>query len=81
MLYNGIDGQIVQEIGINTGISKYQHVHPHGFRHGFAINYINSGGSLSRLMKTLGHSNIQTTMRYLRFADEDLKRDFERMNF
>lgn len=41
-------------------------IHPHGFRHYFATNYIRRGGDLYRLSRILGHTSIQTTQIYLR---------------
>lgn len=43
-----------------------EHVHPHAFRHCFAVNYIRKGGDLYRLSRCLGHSQISTTAIYLR---------------
>jgi len=40
------------------------HVSPHGFRHGFAIQYLDSGGNLSTLSDLLGHSDIAVTKLY-----------------
>jgi len=41
-------------------------VHPHAFRHFFAVSYIRSGGDLYRLSRILGHTSIATTQLYLR---------------
>jgi site-specific recombinase XerD len=43
-------------------------IHPHTFRHTFAIHYINNGGNLLRLKELLGHENIETTLHYLKFC-------------
>lgn len=43
-----------------------KHVHPHAFRHFFAVHYIRSGGDIYRLSRILGHSSINTTQLYLR---------------
>lgn len=42
------------------------HVHPHSFRHYFAVSYIRNGGDIYRLSRILGHSNISTSQLYLR---------------
>lgn len=42
------------------------HVHPHAFRHCFAVTYIRRGGDIYRLSRILGHSSISTTQLYLR---------------
>lgn len=41
-------------------------VHPHAFRHYFAVGYVRNGGDLYRLSRILGHQSISTTQVYLR---------------
>lgn len=72
--------QILDDLARKCNIN-YKKVHPHLFRHGFAVNFINQGGSLDRLKKILGHNYIQTTMVYLQLSDSDLRRDIDRMVF
>lgn len=72
--------QILKKLAKKCNIT-YKKVHPHLFRHGFAVNFINGGGSLDRLKKILGHNHIQTTMMYLQLVDSDLRRDIDRMVF
>lgn len=43
-----------------------EHVHPHAFRHKFAVSYIRNGGDIYRLSRILGHTSISTTQIYLR---------------
>jgi site-specific recombinase XerD len=43
-------------------------VHPHTLRHTFAVHYLNNGGSIVRLQQILGHSDIGSTLLYLRYA-------------
>lgn len=52
---------LCKKIGV-TGVR----IHPHGFRHYFAVQFLRRGGDLYRLSKILGHKNIQTTQIYLR---------------
>jgi integrase/recombinase XerD len=59
-------------------INKYgalidRNIHPHTFRHSFAINSVRHGVDLRRLQQVLGHTNINTTAVYLKFNDEDLQ--------
>jgi len=47
------------------------HIHPHAFRHCFAVNYTKRGGDLYRLSRLLGHASVTTTQRYLRSMGAD----------
>ena len=57
---------IVRKVIKRSGIKKK--IHPHTFRHTFAVHYLNYGGSIFRLQKLLGHVNITTTLHYLKYA-------------
>jgi hypothetical protein len=39
------------------------HIHPHAFRHCFAVTYIPRGGDIYRLSRLLGHASMTTTQR------------------
>jgi integrase/recombinase XerD len=52
--------QTVHRLAERAGVQ----VSPHGFRHGFAIQYLDSGGNLSTLSDLLGHSDIRVTKLY-----------------
>ena len=41
-------------------------VHPHLFRHSFAMNMLRRGAHLMAIKNQLGHADIETTMAYLR---------------
>jgi integrase/recombinase XerD len=43
----------------------------HTGRHTFATNYLRAGGKVHELQQILGHTNIQTTMRYVHIVEED----------
>lgn len=44
-------------------------MHPHDLRHAFAVNWLQKGGDLRTLQRLLGHSSLDTTMRYLNITD------------
>ena len=56
-------------------------VHPHTFRHSYAIHLIRNCVDLRRLQQLLGHSNIQTTTVYLQFRDQDLRDMYNKVKF
>lgn len=60
----------VAAAGIDTRIV------PHQFRHTYATEMLRAGVTLPNLMKLLGHSSADMTMRYLRITLPDLQREF-----
>ena len=54
-------------------------VHPHTFRHSFAVYCLKHGMNLRTLQKILGHSSLTTTQVYLDVVGEDVKDDFEKV--
>lgn len=44
-------------------------VHPHRFRHTFAVNMLRNGTDIRTLQKLMGHASIQILMRYLNLAN------------
>lgn len=59
-------------------ISGVKGANPHKFRHTFASNMAAAGISISVLQRLLGHSNFQTTLKYVNLSIEDIKEDFEK---
>ena len=49
---------------------------PHQFRHTYATEMLRSGMSFSSLMKLLGHSSPEMTMRYVEIVQSDLQHEF-----
>ena len=66
--------------GICRGI-KLDKVHPHSFRHLFAVKFLKDGGAINDLADILGHKNINTTMIYARTTDKMKKEQLERMKY
>lgn len=48
-------------------------MHPHSFRHFFAIEFLKRNNNISLLADLLGHSGVNTTMIYLRMSQEEQK--------
>ena len=56
-------------------------IHPHTFRHSFAIHLVGSELDLRRVQQLLGHSNLNTTQVFLQFKDEDLREGYNKVEF
>lgn len=51
--------QMLRRVGQKAGV--HGPVNPHSFRHGFAREYLLSGGDLASLADLMGHSDVQVT--------------------
>jgi integrase/recombinase XerD len=58
-----------------TGI---QFANPHRFRHTFASDMVRAGISLPALKQLMGHSDIQTTLRYVQITPQDVYLQYAR---
>ena len=47
-------------------------LHCHSFRHGCGTAYAKAGASANVIQKVLGHANMNTSMRYIHLAEEDV---------
>jgi integrase/recombinase XerD len=61
--------QLVRGLGERAGIAG---VHPHIFRHTFAINFLRNGGGAYELQLSLGHESMEMVRAYLSLANSDL---------
>ena len=52
-----------KRLAAKAGVEK--RVHPHGFRHGWALGQVESGTSLPVIQLLLGHSSLATTATYV----------------
>ncbi|MDA8064400.1 MAG: tyrosine-type recombinase/integrase [Thermaerobacter sp.] len=58
--------------------ARVKGLHPHQLRHSFGKGLVDAGVSLDRVALLLGHSNLNTTARYTRPAEEDLETAVDR---
>jgi integrase len=56
--------------------SSVGRANPHRFRHTFAADMVRSGISVPALMRLMGHSHIEMTLRYINLSAEDIRDEF-----
>jgi len=64
--------------GISTRAELTSRVRPHGLRHTFSVNAINSGMEITILQKLLGHNDISTTQIYANTSQELVKSEYQK---
>lgn len=67
--------QIVKTYAEKSGLN-YKNIHPHTFRHSFAVHFLKSGGNIRALQKILGHTDLATTQKYLDLTLSDIKEEY-----
>jgi len=81
-------GKLVVQAAKNAGCQEQMYtdaggkpkwrVTTHSLRHGHAIHALKSGVDIRTLQKHLGHKNLDTTERYLRILDDDVKEAYRK---
>lgn len=66
---------ILNTIGARAGVDN---VHPHRFRRTFATGLAARGMDIQEIQKLLGHSNVNTTMRYIKVNDAQVQASYRR---
>lgn len=66
--------ELLSDLGEKAGVLD---VHPHRFRHTFAVWFLRNGGNVYELQMALGHSSLEMVKRYLSLAETDLERAHE----
>jgi len=69
--YEGIK-DIFHRINTETGCRK---LYPHLFRHSFAIMLLREGIPIETISRLMGHSDIKTTSRYLKYRNDDITKE------
>ena len=58
--------------------TNVENVHPHRFRRTFATNLAKRGMDVQNIQKLMGHSDINTTMRYIYIEDSNVKSAYKK---
>lgn len=69
----------VKRRAIDAEVPNPAKVHPHRFRHTFAVRFLEAGGNVRALQKILGHSNLTTTEVYLDITGEQVAEEAQRV--
>lgn len=72
--------KLIRKIGQKAGIPTYK-LHPHAFRHGFAVYCISSGVPISLVQEWLGHASILNTTIYAKITQIDGRIFFDNINW
>ena len=60
----------MKRLGRKVGIER---LHPHLWRHTYAVRWLRNGGDVFSLQKVLGHSDLEVTKVYIHLAEVDIE--------
>lgn len=78
-LFSGQKGERLKPWGIQDVLRRYSYlaridnVTPHSLRHTFGKNLADAGVPIDQIAVLMGHSNIETTRRYIKPSEKDLQ--------
>jgi len=67
--------KLLQKRSLEAGLDTQ--VHPHMLRHSFATHLLQGGADVRVVQILLGHSSLNTTERYLKITDSELRQVFD----
>lgn len=67
---------LLKDYAERAGVNK-EVVHPHNFRHFFAIQFLKNNSNIALLADLLGHSNVNITALYLRMSREQQRKELD----
>ncbi|RIH82414.1 Tyrosine recombinase XerC [Calidithermus terrae] len=72
---------MLRQVARRAGLDPAKvNVHPHAFRHTFAVRYLLHGGTALGLRRRLGHSTMEMVDRYVSMSVEDLAAEHDRVS-
>jgi integrase/recombinase XerD len=74
----------ISEVAVRNICKKYQgeqNIHPHTFRHSYAVYCLKQGMNIRVLQKILGHESLATTSVYLDLVGADIKNEYKKIDF
>jgi site-specific recombinase XerD len=60
----------MKRLGRKVGVER---LHPHLWRHTYAVRWLRNGGDVISLQKVLGHSDLEVTKVYIHLAQVDIE--------